>query len=132
MLEQVSHCRRRYVSILLSSRYYDGLDLRSQLSVCIGNRPLGLEVYHVANAPHDMIYAELTAYVYGQGVILYDTYALEACSRLLYYAYALLVREEAALVNVDTDSHHDFIEHRKGPLENIEMSRSKRIERSRE
>ena len=132
MLEKVSHSSRRYVGILLSCRYYDGLDLRSELSVGICNRSLGLEVYHVANAPHDMIYAELTAYVYGQCVILDDAHALEARSRLLYYAYALLIRKEAALVNVDTHSHYDFIKHRKGPFENIEMSRSKRIEGSRE
>ena len=120
------------MSILLGCRNDDGLDLRSELSVGICNRPLGFEVDHVADTSDDMVYAELTAYVYGQGVILDDAHALEASCRLLYYAYALLVREETALVNVDTDSHHDFIEHRKGSLENIEMSRSKRIERPRE
>lgn len=132
MLEKVSHSSRRYVGILLSCRYYDGLDLRSELSVGICNRSLSLEVDHVADTSDDMIYAELTAYVYGQCVILDDAHALEARSGLLYYVYALLIRKETALVNVDTHSHYDFIKHRKGPLENIEMSRSKRIEGSRE
>ena len=73
MLEKIPHGSRRYMGIFLSGRYDDCLDIRSELAVCIGNRPLRLEVYHVPDATDNVPDAELAAFVDSQIVILTPT-----------------------------------------------------------
>ena len=67
---------------LLRRRDYDGLDVRSQAAVCIGNGTLRLKVYHVAYAPHDVVDVPLPASVYGEAVVLDDGLFLACESQL--------------------------------------------------
>ena len=131
MFEKIPHGSRRYMGIFLSGRYYDRLDIRSELAVCIGNRPLRLEVYHVPDATHDVPDAELAAFVDSQIVILDDADTFKACRCLPYDVDPLFIRKESSLVYIDSYCNDYFVKHGQGPLQNIEMARSKGIERSR-
>lgn len=117
---------------LLSCRDYDGLDIWRKAAVRISDGALCLEVYHIADSAHDVAYSKLMASVDCQIVIFYDADALQALDSLTYDGNALVHVEEAALVLVDADSDDDFVEHCQCPFKNIEMSRGKRIEGSRE
>lgn len=78
-----------------------------------------------------MAYSKFMASVNCQIVIFYDADALQAFDSLTYDGNALVHVEEAALVLVYADSDDDFVEHCQCPFKNIEMSRRKRIKRSR-
>ena len=131
MLKQVTHSSRRNMRKLLGSRNDDGLDIRSQFTVGIRNRPLCLEIDHVPDATHNVPDAQFAALVDGQVVILDDTHALKTGSGLTDDLHPLFIGEESPFVYIDTDSHDHFVKHRKSPLQDIEMAGCKRIERSR-
>ena len=116
---------------LLSCRDYDGLDIWRKAAVRISDRAFRLEVYHITDSTHDVVYSKFMASVDCQIVIFYDADALQALDSLTYDGNALVHVEEAALVLVDADSDDDFIEHCQCPFKNLEMSRRKRIKRSR-
>lgn len=116
---------------LLSCRDYDGLDIRCKPAVRISDGAFRLEVYHITDSTHDVVYSKFMASVDCQIVIFYDADALQALDSLTYDGNALVHVEEAALVLVDADSDDDFVEHCQCPFKNIEMSRRKRIKRSR-
>ena len=117
---------------LLSCRDYDGLDIWRKAAVRISDGALRLEVYHIADSAHDVAYSKFMASVDCQIVIIYDADAFQALDSLTYDVNALVHVEESALVLVDADSDDDFVEHCQCPFKNIEMSRRKRIEGSRE
>lgn len=128
MSEKVAHGCRRYVCELLRCRDYDGLYLRRQLAVGIGDGPLCLEVYHVPYSSHYMPDPKFAAGVYGEVVVLDYAYALQSGSRLSDDVELLLIRKESSLVYIDTDCHHHLIEHGQSPLEDVQMARCKRVE----
>ena len=82
----------------------------------------------ISDYEYDMMYAELTAFVDGQVVILYDRNAIEPFRSLSDYLDSFFIREESPLVYIDSHCHNHFIKHGKSPLQNIEMACSKRIE----
>lgn len=132
MLEKVTHSSRRNMSILLSSRNDDSLNIRSQLTVCIRNRPLSLKINHIPHTTHYVSDTKFMTLVNGQVVVLDDADTLHTGCRLSYYIYPLLIREETSLVDVHSNCDNDFIKHSQSPLEDVEMACSKRIEGSGE
>ena len=113
---------------LLSSRDYDGLDIRCKLTVGVSNRTFGFKVYHIPDATYDMMYAEFVACINRKVIIINDGYTFEAFSSLSYDIHLFLEREESPLVYIDTHSHDDFIKHCQRPLQDIEMTCCERIE----
>ena len=112
---------------LLSCRDYDGLDIWRKAAVRISDGAFRLEVYHITDSTHDVVYSKFMASVDCQIVIFYDADALQALDSLTYDGNALVHVEEAALVLVDADSYHYFVKHRESPLENVEMPCGKRV-----
>ena len=127
VFEDVADGCRGYVCELLCCRDDNGLHIRSQTAVRIGDGALRLEIYHVADSPDDVTDAKFTALVDGQVVVLDDADALQPDSRLSDDLDPLLVREEASLVYIDSHSHDHFVEHGQGSFQDIEMSCSERV-----
>ena len=75
-----------------------------------------------------MMYAELTAFVDGQVVILYDRNAIEPFRSLADDLDSFIIREESPLVYIDTNGHDYFVEHCQCPLQDIEMACCERVE----
>ena len=117
------------MSILLSSRNDDSLDLRSQFAVGISYRPFRLEVYHIADTAHNMAYATLTACINGEITIFYHTDSIQSGSRLSDDFEFLFIGEETSFVNIDTYSDNHLIKHAQSSFENVQMTSCKRIER---
>lgn len=128
MLEKVTDRCRRDMGILLRRRDDDGLDVRSKLAVGISYRPFRLEIDHIPDSTHYMSDAEFMALVYGEVVILYYADTFQRGSGLAYDIHPLVVRKESALVYIDSDCDHHFVKHGQSPLQDIEMTCSKRIE----
>ena len=129
MAQDVAHRRGGYVGEFLRSRDDDGFNLRGKAPVGIGNAALVFKVEHVAHATHDMPHPQFAADVDGESVIVDNSYTADPFCRLTDDIQFLLCGEKTALVLIDTDGHHDFIEHRECTLEDIEMSLCKRVER---
>ncbi len=130
--ENVADCAGRNVCKLLGGRDDDGLDLRSQPAVGIGNRPFVLEVQHVAYTPDNVAYAEVAAHVNGEPVIFNYLNIVQPGSGLAYNAFLLLIGVEARFVLVDAYCDHYIVEHGEGAAQNIQVTGRKGIERSRE
>lgn len=127
MLEDITHSSRRNMRILLSCRDDDGFDFRSKLAVCIRDRALCLEINHIAYTSDDVSYTKLTALVNSEVVILDDMDSLQTGSRLTDYADPLVIIEEAALIDIDSDCNNHLIKHGKGTLEDIQVTCCERI-----
>jgi hypothetical protein len=116
----------------LGGRDDDGLNIRGQAAVGIRYAALILEIKHVAHAADYVMYAKFAADVDGKSIVIDYADALHAGCGLADNVYLLLGREESALILVDTNCHHDLIEHRERARENIEVPFGKRIEGPRE
>lgn len=128
VLEQVSHSSGRDMCKLLSSRDDDSLDVRSKLTVRIGNGSLRLEIDHIPDATYDMPYAKFTACIDCKIVIVDNADTFKSGSSLSDDVHLLVKREESPLVYVYTHSNNDFIKHGQSPLQDIEMACCERIE----
>ena len=128
MLNDIPHCGGRDVGELLGCRDYDGLDIRGQAPVGIGYRPLVLEIQHVPDTPDYVMDSQFPARIDSEGVVFYDVHPFKVTYDLTDDVHSLFHREESPLVLVDTHSHGNLVEHRKGPLEDIEMAGSEWIE----
>ena len=115
---------------LLGRRDDDGLDVRGQAAVRVGDGALGLEVDHVPHAADDVVDAQLVAGVDREVLILDDRHAGQPFGGLPDDAQALVHVEEAALVLVDAHGDDDFVEHRERAFEDIQMAGRERVERT--
>ena len=116
----------------LCCRDDNGLDLRSQAAVGIGNGTLVLEIEHIPHTPYDVTDAQIAADIDGESVILNYAYIVEAFGSLKDNAFLLFVGIEPGLVLVHTDSDYYLVEHCQSAPQDVEMSCSERIERSGE
>ena len=128
MAEDVAHGGRRDMGEFLCGRDYDGLDLGSQPAVRIGDGTFVFEVKHVPHATDYMADAKPAADFYGKSVVIDGPYSRDAGCSLAYDIQLLFGSEETAFVLVDTDCHHDLVEHGEGTLEYIQMPFGKRVE----
>ena len=117
---------------LLSCRDYDGLDIRCKPAVRISDGAFRLEVYHITDSTHDVVYYKFMASVDCQIVIFYDADALQALDSLTFDGNGLVHVEEAALVLVDADGNHHFVEHGQCAFKDVQVSCCEWIEGSGE
>ena len=132
VLEDVPHRTGGDMGELLGRRNDDGLDVRGQAAVRVGDGALGLEVDHVPDTADDVVDAQFVAGVDGEVAILDDRDAGKPLRSLPDDVEPLLHVEEAALVLVDTHGDDHFVEHREGTLENVQMTGRERVERAGE
>ena len=109
-----------------------GLYVRGHAAVGVGYRPFVLEVEHVPDPAHDMVYAQLAADVDGQPVIFDHAHPVHAGDGLPYDILFLGVGEETHLVLVDSYGDDHVVEHGQGAGEYVEVPGREGVEGPRE
>ena len=92
------------------------------MTVRVSDRLLVVEVCHIPDSPDNVADSELTADVDGKSLIVNDSNAIHSTGGLTDDVLALLHREEAALVLIDSHGHYDLIEDGQGPCQDIQMA----------
>lgn len=131
MLQNVPDSTGRYVGELLRRGDDNGFNIRGKASVSIRYRTFIVEIDHVSDAAHNVMDSQLAADVDGKAVIGHDFHTSHALASLAYYVETGFLAVEAAFVLIDTDSHNDIVEHGECTFEDIEMTRSERVEGAR-
>jgi hypothetical protein len=116
------------MSKLLRRRNDDCLYLGGESAVGVGNRSLGLEIDHVSDTPDYMTDAKFTTYVNGKVIIMNDSHTFHSGSSLTDDIDLLVIRKETPFSYIDSHGNHDLIKHRKGSLQNVQMTCGEWIE----
>src|SRR5574344_301667 len=131
MTDDIPNGRRRNVSEFLRCRNDNSLNIRCEYPIGIGDRPFRLEIYHITDTPDHVLDSQFTTDIHGKFVILNHLHAFDTDSSLLDYIKSLIHCEKTAFVMIDTHGYHDLIKHSQCPFQDIQMTCSKWIERSR-
>lgn len=110
------------MGIFLSGRDDDGVHFGSQMAVRVGDRLLVVKIGHIPHSPDNVADSELTADVNRKPLIVNDSNAIHSTGGLTDDVLALLHREEAALVLIDSHGHYDLVKNRQGSGKNVQMT----------